>query len=44
MPEEEKITPHKIAEEPPQVKESGFRSVFAKLRKRRIIETLVSGG
>jgi non-specific serine/threonine protein kinase len=42
MPEGEKITPPKIAEEPPQVKEAGFRSVFAKLRKRRIIETLAA--
>ncbi len=42
MPEGEKITPLKIAEEPPQIKESGFRVIFAKLRKRRIIETLAA--
>jgi hypothetical protein len=47
MPEEEKITAPKIAEDSPQVKKSGFRSVFAKLRKRRIIEILaafIAGG
>jgi non-specific serine/threonine protein kinase len=42
MPEGEKITPPKIILEPSPVKESGFRSVFAKLRKRRIIETLAA--
>ncbi|TRZ85380.1 hypothetical protein D4R89_12365 [bacterium] len=42
MPEDEKETPPQIAEKPPQIKESGFRSVFAKLRKRRIIETLAA--
>jgi hypothetical protein len=42
MPEGEKITPPKIAEDSPQVKEAGFRSVFAKLRKRRIIKTLAA--
>jgi TolB-like protein/Tfp pilus assembly protein PilF len=42
MPEGQKGTPPKITEECPQVKESGFRAVFAKLRKRRIIETLAA--
>jgi len=42
MPEDEKETLPQIAEKPPQIKESGFRSVFAKLRKRRIIETLAA--
>jgi non-specific serine/threonine protein kinase len=42
MPEREKTTPQRSAEEPALVKESGFRSVFAKLRKRRIIETLAA--
>jgi TolB-like protein/Tfp pilus assembly protein PilF len=42
MPEGQKITPPKITEERPQVKESGFRAVFAKLRKRHIIETLAA--
>ncbi|MCJ7487162.1 MAG: tetratricopeptide repeat protein [Candidatus Aminicenantes bacterium] len=42
MPEGEKITPPKIILEPSPVKESGFRFVFAKLRKRRIIETLAA--
>jgi TolB-like protein len=42
MPEGEKVTPPKIAKEPPQVKESGFRAVFTKLKKRRIIETLAA--
>ena len=42
MPEREKTTPPRSAEEPVLVKESGFRSVFAKLRKRRIIETLAA--
>jgi TolB-like protein len=42
MPEGGKITPPKIILEPSPVKESGFRSVFAKLRKRRIIETLAA--
>jgi TolB-like protein len=42
MPDGQKITPPKITEERPQVKESGFRSVFAKMRKRRIIETLAA--
>jgi hypothetical protein len=42
MPEREKTTPQRSAEEPALVKESGFMSVFAKLRKRRIIETLAA--
>jgi serine/threonine-protein kinase len=42
MPEREKTTPQRSAEEPALVKESGFRSVFSKLRKRRIIETLAA--
>jgi len=42
MPEGQKITPPKNAEVPSQIKESGFRAVFAKLRKRRIIETLAA--
>lgn len=42
MPEGQKIAPPKNAVVPPQIKESGFRAVFAKLRKRRIIETLAA--
>ena len=42
MPEGEWKTPPKIAEEPVQVGETGFRTLFAKLRKRRIIETLAA--
>ncbi|MCX6567495.1 MAG: tetratricopeptide repeat protein [Candidatus Aminicenantes bacterium] len=42
MPEGQKITPPKNAVVPPKIKESGFRAVFAKLRKRRIIETLAA--
>jgi len=47
MPEGEGKTPPQIAEKRPQTEESGFRALFAKLRKRRIIETLaafVGGG
>jgi TolB-like protein len=42
MPEGGKITPPKIILEPSPVKESGLRAIFAKLRKRRIIETLAA--
>jgi len=42
MPEGDKKTPPKIAEEPVQMGETGFRALFVKLRKRRIIETLAA--
>jgi len=42
MPKGDKKTSPKIAEEPVQVGETGFRAFFAKLRKRRIIETLAA--
>jgi serine/threonine-protein kinase len=42
MPEGEGKTPPRIAEEPVQMGETGFRALFAKLRKRRIIETLAA--
>jgi adenylate cyclase len=42
MPEGQKLAPPKITEERPQIKESGFRAVFAKLRRRHIIETLAA--
>lgn len=42
MPEDDKKTPPKIAEEPVQVGETGFRAFFTKLRKRHIIETLAA--
>lgn len=47
MPEGEGKTPPQIAEKRPQIEESRFRALFAKLRKRRILETLaafVGGG
>src|SRR5512136_984359 len=42
MPEGEGKTPPLIAEKHPQTEESGFRALFTKLRKRRIIETLAA--
>lgn len=42
MPEGEGKTPPQIAEKHLQTEESGFRAFFAKLRKRRIIETLAA--
>jgi hypothetical protein len=39
MPEGKKTAPPEIAKGRPEVRESGFRVLFAKLRKRRIIET-----
>jgi len=42
MPEGEGKTPPRIAEEPVRMGETGFRALFAKLRKRRIIETLAA--
>jgi serine/threonine-protein kinase len=42
MPEGEGKTPQKLAEKDPQIAESRFRAFFAKLRKRRIIETLAA--
>jgi len=42
MPEGEGKKPPQIAEKHPQIAESGFRAFFAKLRKRRIIETLAA--
>jgi non-specific serine/threonine protein kinase len=42
MPEGDKKTHPKIAEEPVQMGETGFRAFLAKLRKRRIIETLAA--
>jgi adenylate cyclase len=42
MPEGDKKTPPQSAEKRPQIKESRFRALFAKLRKRRIIETLAA--
>ena len=42
MPEGEGKTPPQSSEKPPQVKESGLGAIFAKLRKRRIIETLAA--
>jgi len=42
MPEGEGKTPPQIAEKHLQIKESGFRALFGKLRKRRIIETLAA--
>jgi TolB-like protein/Tfp pilus assembly protein PilF len=42
MPEGEGKTPPKIAEKCPQIEESKFRALLAKLRKRRIIETLAA--
>jgi TolB-like protein/Tfp pilus assembly protein PilF len=42
MPEGDKKTPPKIAEEPVQIGETGFRALFTKLRKRHIIETLAA--
>jgi adenylate cyclase len=42
MPEGEGKTRPQSAEMPPQIKESRFRALFAKLRKRRIIETLAA--
>ncbi|MCX6567053.1 MAG: hypothetical protein NTW38_11650 [Candidatus Aminicenantes bacterium] len=47
MSEGEGKTPPQIAEKHPQIKESGFKLLFTKLRKRRIIETLaafIAGG
>jgi TolB-like protein len=42
MPEGEGKTPPQSAEKHPQIAESGFRALFARLRKRRIIETLAA--
>ena len=42
MPEGEWKAPPKIAEKHPQIAESGFKALFAKLRKRHIIETLAA--
>jgi phosphoglycerol transferase MdoB-like AlkP superfamily enzyme len=42
MPEGERKTPPQITEQPSLPKESGLRILFAKLRKRRIIETLAA--
>jgi hypothetical protein len=42
MPEGEGKTPPQITEKHPQTEESKFRALFAKLRKRRIIETLAA--
>jgi adenylate cyclase len=42
MPEAEEKTPSKTPEQPPQPKKSGFRSVMARLRKHRIVETLAA--
>jgi adenylate cyclase len=42
MPEGEWKSPPKIAEKHPQIAESGFKALFAKLRKRHIIETLAA--
>jgi len=42
MPEGEGKTPSQSAEKHPQIEDSGFRVLFAKLRKRRIIETLAA--
>jgi rRNA maturation protein Rpf1 len=40
MPESEGKTPAQSAEKHPQIAESGFRALFAKLRKRRIIDSI----
>jgi TolB-like protein/lipoprotein NlpI len=42
MPVGEWKAPPKIAEKHPQIAESGFKALFAKLRKRHIIETLAA--
>jgi len=42
MPEGEGNSPRQIAEKSPQPIKAGFRALFAKLRKRRIIETLAA--
>ena len=42
MPEGEGKPPARSAEKRPLIKESGFKLLFAKLRKRRIIETLAA--
>ncbi len=42
MPEGDGITPPQIADKHAQIEESGFRALFAKFRKRRIIETLAA--
>jgi len=42
MPEGEGKTPPQSAEKHPQIEKSRFRTLFAKLRKRRIIETLAA--
>ncbi|MCX5973826.1 MAG: hypothetical protein NTU59_03960, partial [Coprothermobacterota bacterium] len=42
MPEGEGKTPPQSAEKHLQIAASGFRALFAKLRKRRIIETLAA--
>ncbi len=42
MPKGDGKTPPQVAEKRPQIEESGFRVLFAKLRKRRIIETLAA--
>jgi hypothetical protein len=42
MPEGEGKTPPQISEKHLQTEESRFRALFAKLRKRRIIETLAA--
>jgi len=42
MPEGQGNKPRQIAEKLPEIEESRFRALFAKLRKRRIIETLAA--
>jgi non-specific serine/threonine protein kinase len=42
MPESKRKTPPRIADQHPQIAESGFRALFAKLKKRRIVETLAA--
>jgi hypothetical protein len=42
MPEGEGKPPALSAEKRPQIEESGFKLLFARLRKRRIIETLAA--
>jgi TolB-like protein/Tfp pilus assembly protein PilF len=42
MPEGQRKTPQQIAEKHPQIEESGFKLLFVKLKKRRIIETLAA--
>ncbi len=47
MPEGEEKTPPRIPEKHPQIEETGFKSFFSNLRKKRIIEILaafIAGG